>query len=188
MFGYTRSYFHADLPTVGDAVVFLRTLLPYKPVDELYTVLGRAKQGKTERYRHFFRHLGAHRDERFVHADGERGMVMAVFTLPSYPLVFKLIRDKFAFPKEIVRDEVHGEVPLVFRHDRVGRLSTRRNFASCASRARSSRQALLDELLRVAAKALSDDGDDVVIAPLLHRAPPASAEPVRARSRATRPR
>ncbi len=53
LFGYTRSYFQADLETVGDAVVFLRTLLPRKPIDELYTVLGRVKQGKTERYRHF---------------------------------------------------------------------------------------------------------------------------------------
>jgi isocitrate dehydrogenase kinase/phosphatase len=69
---YTRSYFLADLETVGDAVVFLRTLLPKKPVDELYTVLGRAKQGKTERYRHFYRHFGRACDERFVHADGER--------------------------------------------------------------------------------------------------------------------
>lgn len=51
---YTHSYFHADLPTVGDAVVFLRTLLPGKPIDEIYTVLGRAKQGKTERYRTIF--------------------------------------------------------------------------------------------------------------------------------------
>ena len=43
VFSYTRSYFQADLATVGDAVVFLRTLLPHKPIDELYTVLGRAK-------------------------------------------------------------------------------------------------------------------------------------------------
>ena len=72
LFGYTHSYFHANLPTVGDAVVFLRVLLPGKPVDEIYTVLGRAKQGKTERYRHFFRYLGAHSDEHLRQADGER--------------------------------------------------------------------------------------------------------------------
>ena len=70
IFGYTRSYLHADLATVGDAIVFLHTLLPNKPVDEIYTVLGRAKQGKTERYRHFFRHLGADPDEQFDRAHG----------------------------------------------------------------------------------------------------------------------
>lgn len=164
VFGYTRSYFQADLPTVGDAVVFLRTILPYKPVDELYTVLGRAKQGKTERYRHFFRHLGSHRDEQFVHADGERGMVMAVFTLPSYPLVFKLIRDKFAFPKESVRAEVMEKYTLVFRHDRAGRLVDAQEFHWLRLPRAQFAAALLEELLTSCSESAVLDGDDVVIA------------------------
>jgi isocitrate dehydrogenase kinase/phosphatase len=127
LFGYTRSYFMADLETVGDAVVFLRALLPRKPIDELYTVLGRAKQGKTERYRHFFRHLETH-DVRFTLADGERGMVMAVFTMPGYPLVFKVIRDKFAPPKNIARQEVIEKYQMVFKHDRAGRLVDAQEF------------------------------------------------------------
>jgi len=163
VFGYTRSYFQADLPTVGDAVVFLRTLLPYKPIDELYTVLGRVKQGKTERYRHFFRHLAAHRDEQFVHADGERGLVMAVFTLPSYPLVFKLIRDKFAFPKESVRSEVMQKYTLVFRHDRAGRLVDAQRFRFLRFPKHQFAPALLDELLGGCSESVQLDGDDVVI-------------------------
>ncbi len=163
VFGYTRSYFQADLPTVGDAVVFLRTLLPYKPVDEIYTVLGRAKQGKTERYRHFFRHLGAQRNEKFVHADGERGMVMAVFTLPSYPLVFKLIRDKFAFPKESVRAEVMQKYTLVFRHDRAGRLVDAQEFHWLRLPRAQFAPALLDELLTSCSESALLDGDDLVI-------------------------
>ncbi|HEY8682274.1 MAG TPA: isocitrate dehydrogenase kinase/phosphatase AceK regulatory subunit, partial [Rhodanobacter sp.] len=51
LFGYARSYFHADIDNVGAVVAFLRALLPHKPLEELYSVLGRAKQGKTERYR-----------------------------------------------------------------------------------------------------------------------------------------
>ena len=66
LFSFTRSYFHADLPHVGQAVVFLKIILPRKPISELYTVLGRAKQGKTERYRELFRHLQQSTD-RFVH-------------------------------------------------------------------------------------------------------------------------
>jgi len=122
LFGFTYSYFHADLPTVGDAIVFLRTLLPDKPIDELYTVLGRAKQGKTERYRHFFKHLERTHDERLREADGKRGMVMVVFTLPDYPLVFKVVRDHFAPSKKIGREHVLSQYRLVFNHDRVGRL------------------------------------------------------------------
>ncbi len=163
LFGYTRSYFHADLPTVGDAVVFLRGLLPNKPVAELYTVLGRAKQGKTERYRDFFHHLGHHGEERFVHADGERGMVMAVFTLPSYPLVFKLIRDKFAFPKNIAREQVREKYDLVFRHDRIGRLVDAQEFRHLRFSRRQFTDELLAELEQGCRHSVVFDGDDLVI-------------------------
>jgi isocitrate dehydrogenase kinase/phosphatase len=152
VFGFTRSYFQADLETVGDAVVFLRTLLPRKPLDEIYTVLGRAKQGKTERFRHFFRHLAAHPHERFVHADGERGMVMLVFTLPGYPLVFKVIRDRFAYPKNIVRQDVLDRYQLVFRHDRVGRLVDAQEFRHLEFPSAQFAPALRDELLRECAE------------------------------------
>jgi len=164
VFGYARSYFQADLPTVGDAVVFLRTLLPNKPVDEFYTMLGRAKQGKTERYRHFFRHLAAHPHENFEHAAGERGMVMLVFTLPSYPLVFKLIRDRFAYPKESVRDEVMEKYSLVFRHDRGGRLVDAQEFRWLRFPRTQFAPALLEELLGSCRETVSVDGDDLVIA------------------------
>jgi len=163
LFGYTRSYFHADLPTVGDAVVFLRTLLPKKPIDEIYTVLGRAKQGKTERYRHFFRHLGTVPDEHFVHADGERGMVMLVFTLPSYPLVFKLIRDKFAYPKNMARDEVQAKYRLVFHHDRVGRLVDAQEFRFLRFRKAQFAAPLLKELLDGCKESVYEEGDDLVV-------------------------
>ena len=164
VFGFTRSYFQADLETVGDAVVFLRTLLPRKPVDELYTVLGRAKQGKTERYRHFFRHLAQHPEELFVHADGERGMVMAVFTLPSYPLVFKIIRDRFAAPKTMQRADVVAKYALVFQHDRVGRLVDAQEFRHLRFPRRQFARALLDELLETCPSSVRLDGDDLVLA------------------------
>jgi isocitrate dehydrogenase kinase/phosphatase len=163
VFGFTRSYFHADLPTVGDAVVFLRTLLPRKPIDELYTVLGRAKQGKTERFRHFFRHLAANPHEKLVHADGERGMVMAVFTLPSYPLVFKVIRDRFAFPKTVVRADVLAKYELVFRHDRVGRLVDAQEFRYLRFPRAQFAGPLLDELRESCAGSLVEDSADVVV-------------------------
>ncbi|MCQ4165601.1 bifunctional isocitrate dehydrogenase kinase/phosphatase [Tahibacter harae] len=164
VFGYTRSYFQADLATVGDAVVFLRTLLPSKPIDELYTVLGRAKQGKTERYRHFFRHLQRDPDEQLVHAEGERGMVMLVFTLPSYPLVFKLIRDKFAFPKESVREEVMAKYHLVFHHDRAGRLVDAQEFRFLRFPQKRFAPGLLREILQECRESAYVDGGDLVIA------------------------
>jgi len=163
LFGYTHSYFHADLPTVGDAVVFLRTLLPAKPVDELYTVLGRAKQGKTERYRHFFRHLALHCDEPIRAADGIRGMVMAVFTLPSYPLVFKVIRDRFGFGKSVAPEQVHEKYRLVAHHDRVGRLVDVQEFRYLRFSRRQFAADMLAELEVECAQRVLRDGDDVVL-------------------------
>jgi len=163
LFGYTRSYFHADLPTIGDAVVFLRALLPHKPVEEIYTVLGRAKQGKTERYRHLFRHLALHPEERLVRADGERGMVMAVFTPRSYALVFKVIRDQFAYPKDMARRHVEEKYRLVFRYDRVGRLVDAQEFRHLRFPRRQFERDMLDELLGQCAETVSLDGDDVLV-------------------------
>ncbi len=162
LFGITRSYFQADLETVGDAVVFLRTLLPKKPVNELYTVLGRAKQGKTERYRHFFRHF-EDCDEKLELADGEKGLVMAVFTLPSYPLVFKIIRDRFAPSKLMTRQDVVDKYQLVFKHDRAGRLIDAQEFRFLRfPRARFS-QDVLEDLLDTCRSSVIEDGDDLIL-------------------------
>ena len=164
LFGVSRSYFQADLATVGDAVVFLRSLLPAKPIDEIYTVLGRAKQGKAERYRTFFRHFQEQASEQLVHADGTPGMVMAVFTLPSYPLVFKLIRDRFAWPKSMTRHQVEEKYALVFNLDRVGRLLDAQPYRHLRfPRARFS-PALLAELLGQCSGSVHAEGDELVIA------------------------
>ncbi|MFP4208015.1 MAG: bifunctional isocitrate dehydrogenase kinase/phosphatase [Wenzhouxiangella sp.] len=163
LFGYTFSYFMADLPTVGDAVVFLRTLLPDKPVEELYTVLGRAKQGKTERYRAFVRQMQARPDEKLVEADGQKGLVMLVFTLPSYPLVFKLIRDHFAPVKKFGRRQVIERYHLVFRHDRVGRLIDAQQFKDLRFPREQFAPELLEELQAECGRSLQADSDGITI-------------------------
>ena len=127
LFSFTRSYFHVDLERVGEAVLFLRSIMPAKPVSELFTVLGRAKQGKTERFREIFRHLGGTAD-RFVRAPGERGLVMACFTLENFDVIFKVIRDRFPAVKTLRREEVMAKYDMVFRHDRAGRLVDAQEF------------------------------------------------------------
>jgi isocitrate dehydrogenase kinase/phosphatase len=163
LFGYARSYFHADLPTIGNTVLFLETLMPHKPVGEIYTVLGRAKQGKTERYRHLFRHLAERPDERLVRADGERGMVMAVFTPKDYPVVIKLIRDRFAYPKDIARRQVEERYQLVFRYDRVGRLVDAQEFRDLRFPLRQVDPDMLAELVTECAETVEVDGDELVV-------------------------
>jgi len=163
LFGFARSYFHADLAHVADTVALLHTLLPHKPRDELFTVIGRARQGKTERYRQVFQHLATHPDERLVTADGTRGMVMAVFTPRDCAVVFKLIRDRFAYPKDSARRHVEEKYAMVFRRDRVGRLVDAQEFQRLRFPRRQFAPETLDELLRECAETVRLDGDDVLV-------------------------
>jgi isocitrate dehydrogenase kinase/phosphatase len=161
VFSFTRSYFHADLERVAEAVVFLRSLMPRKPVGELFTVLGRARQGKTERYRELMRNL-ERTDDLFVHAAGERGLVMVCFTLPSFDVVFKVIRDRFAYPKTMLREEVMAKYRLVFIHDRAGRLVDAQEFRRLRfPRARFAPE-LLEELRRETGGTVHEEGADLV--------------------------
>jgi len=162
LFGFSRSYFHADLPAVEPAVQYLSSIMPGKPLDEIYTVLGRAKQGKTERYRSLFRHLARSTDS-FVHAEGIRGMVMIVFTLYSSELIFKVIRDRFPEPKTASREEVMDKYRFVFQNDRVGRLVDAQEYRQLRfPKARFSPE-LLEELLTSASGTCRIDGSDLII-------------------------
>ncbi len=187
VFSFTRSYFHVDLERVAEAVVFLKAIMPRKPVSELFTVLGRAKQGKTERYRELISHM-QHTTDLFTHAAGERGLVMVCFTLPSFDVVFKIIRDRFAYPKTVLRDEVLAKYRLVFIHDRAGRLVDAQEFRRLRfPRARFAPE-LLEELERETSQTVHTDGEDLVfdhmyierrMTPLnlyLRSAPPQAAE------------
>ena len=162
LFGYARSYFHVDLPVVSAAITLLRSFMPRKSVDELYTVLGRAKQGKTERYFALRRHLDKSIDS-FVHAPGDRGLVMIVFTLPSHDLVFKVIRDKFGAPKNTTRAEVIERYQFVFRHDRAGRLVDAQEFKRLRLPRSRFMPALAEELLRDASESCRIEGDDLIV-------------------------
>src|SRR5271168_1434488 len=162
LFGYARSYFHVDLPVVSAAITLLRSFMPRKPVDELYTVLGRAKQGKTERYFALQRHLDKSIDS-FVHAPGERGLVMVVFTLPSHDLVFKVIRDRFAPPKTTTRAEVIERYQFVFRHDRAGRLVDAQEFKRLRLPRSRFMPDLADELLREASESCRIEGEHLIV-------------------------
>ena len=162
LFGYARSYFHVDLPVVSAAITLLRSFMPRKSIDELYTVLGRAKQGKTERYFALHRHLDKSIDS-FVYAPGDRGLVMLVFTLPSHDLVFKVIRDRFGAPKTSSREDVIERYQFVFRHDRAGRLVDAQEFRRLRLPRARFMPTLLEELLNEAGESCRIEGDDLIV-------------------------
>ena len=128
VFSYTRSYYFTDPTSVIGAVQFLHSILPRKPIDELYTVLGRLRQGKTERFRCFSDHLAPEPGSRSCTRKATAGLVMHVFTLKSFNLVFKVIRDHFGYPKSTTREQVISKYRLVSRHDHAGRLIDTQEF------------------------------------------------------------
>ena len=163
LFSYTRAYFRADAPCPFALVRWLRELMPRKSIADLYNAIGYNRHSKTEFYRDFVRHL-QNSSDRFITAEGIRGMVMLVFTLPSYDVVFKLIRDRFDAPKNSDRREVMAKYKMVFEHDRAGRLVEAHEFEHLRIARDRFEPALLDELLRSTGATVRLDGDDVVIA------------------------
>jgi isocitrate dehydrogenase kinase/phosphatase len=160
VFSFTRSYFHVVVDRPRSVVDFLKSILPQKRLSELYIAVGYHKHGKTELYREILQHLrGA--DERFERARGDRGLVMAVFTLPSLDMVFKVIRDRFAYPKTITRAEVVAKYRLVFRHDRAGRLVDAQEFEHLAFPRERFAPDLLEELLGECGETVVLNGDMV---------------------------
>ena len=162
VFSFTRAYFHVEVDRPPLTIHFLQSIMPRKPTDELYTAIGYNKHGKTVFYRNLMRHLAVS-DDRFEIAEGEPGLVMTVFALPSFNTVFKVIRDRFGQPKTTTRESVRGRYDLVFVHDRVGRLADAQEFEYLEfARSRFS-PALLDELLAEAASSVRVEGDRVII-------------------------
>ena len=162
LFSYTRAYFRAKVACPYELVRRLQQLMPRKRLIDLYNAIGFHRHGKTEFYRDFVAHLRTSRD-RFVTAEGTRGMVMLVFTLPSYDVVFKLIKDRFDFPKDTSRSEVMRCYRFVFEHDRAGRLVEAHEFEHLRIARDRFDSALLEDLRRDASETVRIEGDDVVI-------------------------
>jgi isocitrate dehydrogenase kinase/phosphatase len=162
LFSFTRAYFMVEMEVPSAYVNFLRTLLPNKPRSEIYTILGLQKLGKAAFYRDFLHHL-RYSSDSFETAPGIRGLVMAVFALPSFPYVFKVIKDNFSPPKETTRAQVKEKYLLVKNHDRVGRMADTLEYSNVAfPRARFADE-LLDELKEVAPSLVEVDGDEIII-------------------------
>jgi isocitrate dehydrogenase kinase/phosphatase len=162
VFSFTRSYFLVAVDSPHDTIMFLRSIMPAKRVAELYISLGYDRHGKAELFRDLARHLSGSAD-RFEFAAGDRGMVMIVFTLPSYDVVLKVIRDRFAYPKQTTRRQVLERYELVFRHDRAGRLVDAQEFEHLTFPHDRFTADLLAELRDEAADTVTVVGDRVVV-------------------------
>ena len=162
LFSANRAYFLVDMEVPSAYVDFLRTIVPDKTASELYTMLGLQKHGKTLFFRDFLHHL-KHSTDRLVVAPGIQGLVMCVFTLPSYPYVFKVIRDHISPTKDTDAARVKQKYALVKHHDRAGRMTDILEYSNVAIPRDRFTAALLTELEGAIASQLEHDGDHVII-------------------------
>ena len=162
LFSLARAYFMVDMEVPSAYVSFLETVIPMRTRAELYTLVGLQKQGKTLLFRDLMWHL-RHSSDRFVPAPGTRGMVMLVFSLPSFPYVFKVIRDWFQPPKDSDRATVEERYRLVKRHDRAGRLADSLEFADISLPRDRFDEALLEEMSRLAPSSIEVAGERVLV-------------------------
>ncbi len=147
LFSYARAYFLVDMPVPSAYVQFLRSLMPRKPRAEIYSAVGLVKQGKNTFYRDLLVHL-RHSTDRFRIAPGIKGMVMLVFDLPSFPYVFKLIKDFYPAQKKTTREQIKGKYTLVKRHDRVGRMADTLEYSKVALPLARFEPELVEEMQR----------------------------------------
>lgn len=165
VFGFARSYFMVYAPLPAALVEWLREILPGKTTAELYMAIGCQKHGKTECYREYLTYM-ERSEEQFIVAPGVKGMVMLVFTLPSFDRVFKVIKDRFAPQKEVNPARVLECYRLVKDHDRVGRMADTQEYENfVVDKARISAE-LMAELTREIPEKLEDLGDKIIISHL----------------------
>ena len=162
IFSYARAYFMVDMEVPSAYVQFLRGLMPRKPRAELYNAIGLQKHGKNIFYRDLLAHQ-RHSSDQFRIAPGIKGMVMLVFDLPSFPYVFKLIKDFYPPPKDTSREQIKGKYLLVKQHDRVGRMADTLEYSNVAFPRHRFEPALIDEIAHYCPSLLEEDGDTLVI-------------------------
>jgi isocitrate dehydrogenase kinase/phosphatase len=162
LFSANRSYFLVDMEVPAAYVAFLRVMLPDKTAAELYTMVGLQKGGKNFFYRDFLHHL-AHSRDRFIVAPGIRGLVMTVFTLPSYPYVFKVIRDRIAASKDTDAARVRQKYALVKHHDRAGRMTDILEYSDVAFPRDRFSPELVRELREAVPSQIEEDGSRIIV-------------------------
>jgi len=162
LFSFARAYFMVDMEIPSAYVHFLRSMMPRKPRAEIYSALGLQKHGKNLFYRDLLHHL-RHSSDRFRIAPGIKGMVMLVFDLPSFPYVFKVIKDFYPPQKDTTREQIQGKYLLVKQHDRVGRMADTLEYSNVAFPMARIEDELIAELKHFCGSLIEADGDMLVI-------------------------
>ena len=162
LFSFARAYFLVSMDVPSGYVNFLLQLMPMRNKADMYAMLGLHKQSKNIFWRDFLQHLH-YSEDQFILAPGIKGLVMTVFTLPSFPFVFKVIKDKFGPNKNFDQDYVRGKYLLVKKHDRVGRMADTLEYSNVAIPRHRCSEEMIEELRQLAPSQLEETDDYIVI-------------------------
>ncbi len=169
VFSFAFSHFHVNVKWHHELIAFLRSILPSKPLSDLYFSIGYTKHGKTEFYRALHRYVHESK-EKFIIAPGKEGAVMICFTLPQFGYVFKVIKDRPCFlrssevtSKRTMREEVMRQYDWVCHRDRVGRMVDTQDFENLRFKRKRFSPDLLREFDAAAGGAVTIEREYVVI-------------------------
>ncbi len=169
VFSFAFSQFQVRVKRHHHLIEFLRSIMPSKPLSDLYFSLGFTKHGKTEFYRTLHKYVHESK-EKFIIAPGKEGAVMIGFTMPSFGYVFKLIKDRPCFlrsqtmtEKRTNREEVLQQYEFVCRRDRVGRMVDTQEFTNLRFKRKRFTPELLAEFEAAAKQCVHFEGMYVVI-------------------------
>jgi isocitrate dehydrogenase kinase/phosphatase len=90
-------------------------------------------------------------------------LVMLVFTLPSYPYVFKIIKDVFGASKNMDHATVKRKFMMVKQVDRVGRMADTLEFSNVMFPLNRFDDEVMEELRTLAPSCFEIDGDQLII-------------------------
>lgn len=162
LFSFARAYFLVEMDVPSGYVNFLQSMLPMRSKGDLYNMLGLGKQTKNIFWREFITHLRYSQD-KFILAPGVKGLVMLVFTLPSFPYVFKVIKDTFGPNKDFDQEYVQQKYLLVKKHDRVGRMADTLEYSNVAIPINRMDEELLNELNTLAPSQIEYQKEYIII-------------------------
>lgn len=100
--------------------------------------------------------------ERFELAKGIKGWVMAAFTLPSFPYVFKIIADK-SDKEGAIKSVVKRKYELVHETDRAGRMLDSLTYKNLQFDRELFTQEIIDEITQRAPSEIKMDENKVVL-------------------------
>ncbi|MBF0385610.1 MAG: bifunctional isocitrate dehydrogenase kinase/phosphatase, partial [Candidatus Omnitrophica bacterium] len=162
IFGGTRSGFQVEIEQYRELTDFIQTILPSRERLDIYSLLGLLQPVKVKLNHDIQRHLRESK-ESFVVTEGEKGWVMVVFTLPTYPYVFKVIADHSEKETFFGRDSVAGKYRMVNRMDRVGRMLNAIAFTDLRFKKDMFSKELLDELIARAPSVTAINDNEVIL-------------------------